>query len=138
MEVVFSTNVINGPGTDLVLFEAFGNIIDYAISTEFDGFSTELSLPTSSFVDTGEDRSYFGNFSGGGPAASDVLAGEIDLSDIGVTDGAKINAVRFRAVAFGADPLGMGYIGVIPEPASGMVLVSAVSVLAFRRNRRVT
>lgn len=132
-EVVFNTAVTNRAGVDLVMFEAQFDAGSYSISTDFDGFGASLFLGPGDFIDTGEDRDYFYGNNSSGPFTAGIWGGAIDLSDLGLSLGDTVNAIRFTAADTSTDPIGIGAI--VPEPTTGTVIIIAGLGLLARRRR---
>ena len=141
-QVTFPTPVVNGPGPELVVFEARYDNGDYTIACDYDGFATTLSLPEGSFVDSGVSRDYF--YAGSGLYGASIWGATVDLSALGVPDGASVTQVRVIAIDDQCDPLGVGSLrGSAPPVAipavsdTGLVLlglmVGAVGLLFLRR-----
>ncbi len=131
-------SALNITGTDLVLFDARYDAGVYAVSTSFDEFATEITLPVDAFIDTGESRDYyFGGMSGIYPA--NIYGAAIDLSMLGVTDGVAVSSIRIRSLySEGADFIGVGSL-YVPVPAAvwlfGSGLLGLIGVA--RRKARV-
>jgi hypothetical protein len=105
-QVTFPTPVVNGPGPELVVFEAQFDSGSYEIACNYDGFATTLSLPQGIFVNSGVSRSYY--YGGGGPHIAQIWGATVDLSLLGVPDGASVTQVRVIAANNACDPLGVG------------------------------
>jgi len=124
--VTFASGALhNGPGYDLVLFDANNDLNVYLVATSHDAFSQQIVV--SSFIDTGEDRSYF--YGGAVPTTFDVTAAEIDLSAFNIPDGATVDQIRLFTEGPSNDPLGIGAVQATgpPVPATspwGMILVA--------------
>ena len=117
VEVGFTPAVVNAPGPDLVMFDARFDDGSYGISTDADGFTTEVILATTDFIDSGLVKVYYYELNPGGISSAGVHGAEIDLSALGVAAGASITRVRFRENNEDAcDPIGIGAL----EP--GLVL----------------
>lgn len=132
----------NGPGYDLVLFDAVNDGNTYRIAASHNNFASEMLLTSPDFTDTGVDRTYY--FGGTGPFTYDVTAAEIDLSSMGVPDGATVDQVRIFAEAPSADPLGIGVVmsaGPVPTLSEvgliGLVILLATSgaIIVAKRSR---
>ena len=140
-EVTFDPPIVNGTGSDIVVFDARYDAGDYTLRTSYDGFSA--SFVPSSWVDSGVDRSYY--YGGAGPASADVWGVEVDLSDLGVPDSATVSNIRVTVNNGAGDPLGVGAIGEplilaveVPTLSSaGMivltVMMTGIAVLLIRR-----
>ncbi len=96
----------------MVLLDADNDLNVYLIATSHNGFAQQIVV--SSFIDTGEDRSYF--YGGTGPITFDVTAAEIDLSSLGVPDGEFVDQVRLFTEGPSNDPLGIGVVQTIGPP----------------------
>ena len=116
LELTFADPVMNGEGPDLVLFDARFDAGAFAVSTEFDGFGTEL--PVTAFIDSGEDRLYFFEFNQPGPFPADVFGAEIDLSDLGLAPNDAVSVIRVRSTNDQTDPLGLGSLQPAAPPVS--------------------
>ena len=131
VEMTFAVGTaVNQAGDDLVLFDGRFSDNSYAVSTDFDGFTAEILLPDTVFIDTGESRSYF--FVGTGPFDARVMAAAIDLSALGVPAGGSVTKVRVRGTSGEVDPLGLGSL--VPEPAT-LSLLAFGAFAALRRRR---
>ncbi|MEW6303553.1 MAG: PEP-CTERM sorting domain-containing protein [Verrucomicrobiota bacterium] len=120
---------VNGPGADLVIFDARYDAGDYALSTSLDNFIQELVYPAAVFAFTGESRSYY--YNSGGPYSAQIWAAGVDLSDLGVADGASVSGVRLRTVNSSGDPIGLA---VVPEPGTlGLIAAGLFGLLCRRR-----
>lgn len=140
-EVTFNPPIVNGTGSDIVVFDARYDAGDYTLRTSYDGFSA--TFVPSGWVDTGVDRSYY--YGGFGPANADVWGVEVDLSDLGVPDGATVSNIRVTVNNIAGDPLGVGAIGEplivavdVPTLSSaGMivltVMMTGIAILLIRR-----
>ena len=140
-EATFNPPVVNGTGPDIVVFDARYDSGAYTLRTSYDGF-TATWVPTN-WVDTGVDRSYY--YGGTGPASADVWGVEVDLSDLGIPDGASASAIRVTANNAACDPLGVGSLGIGPIVAvevptmssAGLiiltVMMTGIAVLLIRR-----
>lgn len=139
-EVTFNPPVINLAGPDIVVFDARYDSGDYALSTSYDGFTA--SWAPAGWVDTGEVRSYY--YGGTGPAQANIWGASVDLSNVGVPDGASVSAIRLTATNSSCDPLGVGALNAqiaareIPTLSSAglialMVFISATAVFIIRR-----
>lgn len=136
VEVTFAPGaVVNGPGPDLVMFDARFSQNSYMFMVDYDNFTYEVPLYASAFVDTGIDRMYY--YLGSGPYSADVMAAEIDLASFGVPSEESILSARFRCLhppSYGeADPLGVGSL--TPEPSSIVLLVFAGLIMRPRHGR---
>lgn len=105
IEVSFLAGVTNGPGADLVLFDAVFDSGTYAVSSSHDGF---VATTSPSFAASGESRAYYYEMNAGGPFTAAVHGAEIDLSAIGVPAGTSVAAIRFTTTDGAGDPLGVG------------------------------
>jgi len=132
IEVLFFTPVVNVVGPDLVMFDARFDEGEYAISSDFDGFTATTALGVGDFIDTGEDRDYFYELNDDGPFFADIWGAEIDLSDIGVPLGSSVTVLHFISTNGATDPIGMGAI----VPAPGTIALLALGGIAGIRRRR--
>lgn len=127
--VTFAPGVLhNGPGNDLVLFDANSDTNVYRVRTSYDGFSQEILV--SVFADTGVDRSYF--LGGAGPTSFDITAAQIDLSTLGVPAGGVVGQVRLFCEGPSNDPVGLGVAESVGPPvpaASTWMLANFVLLL---------
>ncbi len=139
IEIAFSDNaIVNGPGTDLVIFELSG------------------SKPAVGFADVNErfevsvlDGPDFSNFVEVVPVNTGFLAPhddslsvyvvEIDLTSFGFPAGQVTNRVQIRLVdhlaSRSADPTALGALNSVPEPGTGLLLSVGLLVLSARRRR---
>ena len=125
----------NGPGADLVLFDARFDANSFAVTTSFDGFESQLLLLAPMFVHTGETRRYYyGGFDL--PYTADVWGVAFDLSALGVPEGALVDAIRVRSLEDdGGDLIGVGAVQDVAEP-SALVLALVGAAFAAARRRR--
>ncbi len=123
-EATFNPPVVNGTGPDIVVFDARYDSGEYTLRTSSDGF-TATWVPTG-WVATGVSRSYY--YSGFGPASADIWGVEVDLSDLGVADGASVSAIRVSANNGSCDPLGVGALDVGPIVAVEVPTMSSASL----------
>jgi hypothetical protein len=104
--------LINGPGADLVLFDAGVeglNGYEVAIGTA-NGFTDYRSYPSSLAIDTGVANAYWWrNAQHVWLVWLTTYAIEIDLSDFGIVEGGGVSVFRFSG-SQGADPLGAAAI----------------------------
>jgi hypothetical protein len=123
----------NGPGHDLVVFEARYNEGAYALSTSHDGFAAELVLASGDFTDTLEDRDFF-FFDGSsptGPYPSDLFATPVDLSDLGVPADAVVERVQVRTLIYGCDFAGVGSLASVFQGDLAALSLSAGGTYAM-------
>ncbi len=107
-EATFVDNVVvNGPGADLILFDAIdASGYDIAVAT-VSGYTAYVSYPSASAIDINVENPYWWwGPNGSGLIWLNAYAIEIDLSDFGLAEGSVASAFRFRGE--GADPLGAG------------------------------
>ena len=142
VEVQFIDNhVLNGPGTDLVIFELSGDKPAgtpdpreiFAVSV-FDG-STFSSFVTVTPIATG--------FPDPADPTLDVFAVEIDIGSFGVsmgetTDRARLHIFNADLGSKSADLTALGALNSvpIPEPSTALLLASGLAGLAAVRRRR--
>lgn len=126
VQVIFDPPVVNLEGNDLVLYDARFDDGVYSVRSGFDGFAASVGV--GSFVDTGEDRSYYYDLDNG-PFPADIWGAALDLSDIGVPLGSSIAAIRFRAENDACDPVGIGAI--VPGCAADVNGDGQLNVLDF-------
>jgi hypothetical protein len=134
LEVVFADNaILNGPGTDLVIFELSGALgAGTADHTErfdvtvFDGSSFPAFVSFDP-VDTG-----YPDPNGG----LNIFTVEIDVSDFGVAAGATTQRVRIRLVDNlvhrSADPTALGALSSVSVPEPPPVLLLVLGLLGLR------
>jgi len=137
LEIVFTDNaILNGPGTDLVIFELSGALgagtPDHTERFEVTVFDGSAFPPFVSFdpIDTG-----YPDPNGG----LNIFAVEIDVSNFGVASGATTQRVRIRLVDNlvhrSADPTALGALSSVsvPEPAPTLLVVLGLLGTGFRR-----
>jgi len=127
LEVTFTDNaVVNGPGNDLVVFEALAvNLFRVAV------YASGEAAPSAY-------RSYV-------PVAQGIIDGMpmntalIDLSDYGLPPDAEVTRLLVQSEdQNGTEIAGLGALNSVPEPASALLIgLGAVSLLARRRTRPV-
>lgn len=108
VEVAFLGGVTNQAGADLVMLDSQFDVGLYAISSDFDGFVASVNADMAFGVNV-HSTSYY--YQSAGPYAADVYGVEIDLSDIGVPNGATVTSLRFAALNGGCDPISLAKIG---------------------------
>ncbi len=125
----------NGPGADLVLFDARFDANSFAVTTSFDDFENELFLLAPMFVHTGETRRYYyGGFDL--PYIASIWGVAFDLSALGVPESASVDAIRVRALEdVGGDLIGVGAIQDVAEPSALALLLVGAALAAARRRR---
>ncbi|MEQ1507275.1 MAG: lamin tail domain-containing protein [Myxococcota bacterium] len=106
VEYTFDSGLVNGPGADLVVFDARFDAGEYQVSTDHDGFVAGTPTSTAGWVATGVTPSFFFGGILQGPASID--ASEIDLSDLGIPEGVSVTRVRTFATNSATDPVGIG------------------------------
>ena len=105
--------LVNGPGTDVAVFDARYDFGAYTLSADATGFAVELPLPEFDFVDTGETREYVYEISGA-PLAAGIHVAEVDLTLLGVPAGAAVSTLHLKAINSHCDPVGVGSL--TPQP----------------------
>lgn len=141
LEIFFTDNaILNGPGTDLVIFELSGALgagtPDHTERFEVTVFEGAAFPPFVSFdpVDTG-----YPDPNGG----LNIFAVEIDVTDFGVPAGGTTQRVRIRLVDNlvhrSADPTALGALSSlsVPEPGASILLALAFVSLGAARMPRV-
>lgn len=110
VEFGFNEGVLNIPGSDLVLFEAFymTDVGDYAVSLDWDGHALEIDVPGDSFTNSGFVANLYISYTG--PFETPVYGREIDFTDWGVAEGGLVFSLRMRTVDPHCDPLGIGWL----------------------------
>jgi hypothetical protein len=139
IEIRFSDNaILNGPGTDLVIFELSGQ--DWPVGSGDAREKFEFSV---------FDGSIFSSFVEVVPVNTGFLAPhdstltayvvEIDLSDFGFSADETTDQIRIRLVDHletrSADPTAFGALNSIPEPSTALLLTLGLVMLAMRRRR---
>ncbi|MHC4824635.1 MAG: hypothetical protein ACYTEP_11560 [Planctomycetota bacterium] len=107
IEVTFLNGVTNRPGADLVMLDSQFDLGIYAISSDFDGFSSSVSVDTTFGIQVASTSYYYLS---GGPYAAGVFGVEVDLSDIGVPAGGNVTSLRFSCTNTGCDPITLAKI----------------------------
>ncbi len=132
VEFTFGNLVVNQPGVDFWLFEARYDAGNFNFSTDYNGFATQTSV--GSFIDTGLKRSYYviDHVGTGGPYMASVFVAGIELSNLGVPNGAGVTKVRTITTNTGGDPLGL--VQAVPEPSTAMII--AVGLICATMGRR--
>lgn len=135
-----SGSVLNNAGADLVLFDARYDAGYYAISSSYDDFSNIFSILPSAFISTGESRSYY--LEGcpiPRPFSATIYGAEIDLSLLGIPDGADVTSFRIWSLnGTGSDFIGMGSLTPAmhnPEPATMLLFGAGLAGLGVFRKR---
>ncbi len=108
VEVTFLGGVTNQAGADLVMLDSQFDVGLYGISSDFDGFVASVNADMVFGVNVASTAYYYQT---AGPYAADVYGVEIDLTDIGVPNGATVNSLRFTALNGGCDPISLAKIG---------------------------
>lgn len=136
LELDYGPGVLrNDPGDDLVLFDARFDANSYSVTASFDGFASQLLLPSNAFVYTGESRLYY--YAGLDlPYTATIWAVPFDLSALGVSDGATVASIRVRSLEDdGGDLIGVGAIRGVAEPSSVLLLLGGLALVVWRRRR---
>jgi hypothetical protein len=140
VELGFSSDAArNLPGPDLVLFDARFDANDFAVSTIYDGFASEIALTRDLFINTFEVRRYYFGYEQ--PNTATIWGAPFDLSDLGVPEGASVETIRVRAInEFGGDLIGLGSLmeaRPVPEPSAlSLWVIVAAAVLSRLLARR--
>ena len=124
-EATFNPPVVNGTGPDIVVFDARYDSGEYTLRTSYDGFSA--TWVTTGWVDTGVSRSYY--YGGTGPASAQIWGVEVDLSDLGVPEGASASAIRAPANNSACDPMGVGSLDIGPFVAVEIPTLSTAGLM---------
>lgn len=131
-------DAVNVLGPDLVLFDARFDPNEFAVSTSYDGFSSEISLTLDLFESTFEQRHYY--FSYPLPNLATIWGAPFDLSDLGVPEGTSVASIRVRSInGAGGDLIGVGALREtqpMPEPSASSLLLLGAAVL-FSLARRL-
>lgn len=142
VEVLFTDNlIVNGAGTDLVIFELSGDrpagtpdpreIFEISIfnGVSFSSFATVTPVATG-FPDPAD-------------STLDVFAIQVDLSSFGIAPGSTTDRVRLHIFnanlgSKSADLTALGALNSlsVPEPSSSAALAIGLSALALSRRRR--
>jgi len=142
IEVVFSDNaLVNGTGTDLVIFELSGSAPPVGFADVREKF--ELSVLSgsgfSSFVEVVPVNT---GFLAPHDSTLSAYVVEIDLASFGFSDGESTQRVRIRLVDHletrSADPTALGALHStpVPEPGPGFLLALGLLGLTTARRRR--
>lgn len=105
IEYRFTVGVTNGPGPDLVVFDARFDSGTMTVATSRDAFATTAAV--AGWTTTGVSRSYYYRDSSGTFTAT-IYAGTVDLSDLGVPTGATVGTIRTISTNSACDPIGIG------------------------------
>lgn len=126
LDLMFSAvNVVNGAGSDLVVFELFsgveyGSATINGITLGMSGFSLgAIPIPGTGF-------------------SNDVNAAELDLSDFGYAPGAVIANLAMSVTGSGSEYAAFGALNVsqVPLPAPALLLTGGIGLLAAASRRR--
>lgn len=109
LDFVHVPGVVNGPGADLVLFDAQFDTGQYRVSTNYDGFTASI-LADTLFGTYATTRPYYYEFGSAVPVNADVVGMEIDLTDLGVPDGEIVIGFRLVCENPGCDPISLAKI----------------------------
>jgi len=141
IEIAFTDNVIvNGPGTDLVIFELSGSAppVGFADVNEKFEFSVLGGIGFSPFVEVVPVNT---GFLAPHDSTLSAYVVEIDLAAVGFSLGETTDRVRIRLVdnlvTRSADPTALGALNSVPEPSAGLLLaLGLVSLALIERKRR--
>ena len=138
IEVSFSDNaIVNGSGTDLVIFELSGSgtPVGFADTNERFEISVLGSAGFSPFVEVVPVNT---GFLAPHDATLSAYVVEIDLATFGFEAGEVTDRVQIRLVDHletrSADPTALGALNSVPEPSTGLLLaLGLLSLTAVRR-----
>ncbi len=122
MDFVHVPGVVNGPGADLVLFDAQFDVGVYTVKTNYDGFTASIQVDTaiSTYAIT---RPYYYELNPTFANPADVMGVEIDLSDLGVPEGESVIGFKLICDNDGCDPITLAKIDrfalAVPQLQSG-------------------
>lgn len=140
--ILYASPILNGAGNDLGIVSARFSIEDaftVAVSTDGTTFGSDVVFGPELAQATGENRTYF--FAGGGAFGASLFVTPIDLTTFGIAAGQGIVAVRItsspegdliRVAGFGNSETG----ATVPEPATWMLSLGGIGLLALLRGRR--
>ncbi|HEY7205240.1 MAG TPA: PEP-CTERM sorting domain-containing protein [Methylomirabilota bacterium] len=136
----YNTPIPNGPGNDLGVVSGYsvaGDTFTLAASTDGVTFGSPVGFAGSTGVNTGVFGNYF--YGGSGPFGTNLFVIPIDLSLLGIPDGASVSAISitgspeadiFRVAGFaGAAPTP------VPEPSTLLLLATTATGLGLARWR---
>jgi hypothetical protein len=116
-------HVVNGPGTDLVVFDE-GAVDTFSLAV----YTTYPTLYTSYIVYTPVPIGQVDGFS--------MNAAEIDLSDFGLAPGAEIQWMLVKGSINTAEIAGIGALHFSPEPATlALLALGGLGIIRHRRRR---
>ncbi len=139
IELVFSDNaVVNGPGTDLVIFELSGSAqpVGFADAREKFEFSVLDGSGFSPFVEVVPVNT---GFLAPHDSTLSAYVVQVDLASFAFSDGQSAQRVRIRLVdnlaTRSADPTALGAVHStpVPEPASGLLMALGLLCLSAAR-----
>jgi hypothetical protein len=128
----------NIPGPDLVLFDGRFDANEFAVSTSYDSFASEIPLTLDLFLYTFELREYF--FGLQLPNTAMIWGAPFDLTDLGVPEGVSVAEIRVRSISGGGgDLIGVGSLSgtqPAPEPATlPLLIIAAAALIPFVAKR---
>lgn len=106
VEVVFNAGVTNSAGPDLVMLDAFGGG-QYLVASDHDSFVATHAVSHVAAPVIATHDFWYGQNTTSGSFSADVTGVEVDLTDLGVPQGATVYALRFTENGGGSDPIGL-------------------------------
>ena len=110
LQMHFNTPVVNLPGPDLVVFDAFFEPNSYEVRVGNDGFAAWVAISAAQLLPTGIAHDYY---YGPWPVECNniaVHAAGVDLDLLGIPAGDSVGDVQLVLTALGSDPLGVGAV----------------------------